>query len=115
MAQRTNSQVLGATLLGGMVGAGLALLFAPRSGKETRAQIRDNVSHMKEDAHLKLNQAKTRVRKGVDDAKSLKSRLVEAAHSTGEHAKAEMDELKKDAKSNSRRESPVLSSWEEEV
>ncbi|MBA4371634.1 MAG: hypothetical protein C0402_02095 [Thermodesulfovibrio sp.] len=33
-------------LIGGIVGAGLALLLAPQSGRKTRAQIRD----MAEDA-----------------------------------------------------------------
>ncbi len=32
---------LGSFLLGGIVGAGLALLFAPRSGEETRALVAD--------------------------------------------------------------------------
>ena len=115
MAHRTNSQVLGATLLGGMVGAGLALLFAPRSGKETRDHIRDNVRQMQEDAHHQLDRAKSKVRKGMDDAKDLKNRLAEAAHNTGQQAKAGINELKEDTKAKSRRESAVLSAWEEEV
>ena len=34
-------EILASFLIGGIVGAGLALLFAPQSGKKTRAQIRD--------------------------------------------------------------------------
>jgi gas vesicle protein len=36
---RRGGSVLGAFLLGGLVGAVLVLLFAPRSGKETRDMI----------------------------------------------------------------------------
>lgn len=39
-------EILVSFLVGGIVGAGLALLFAPQAGKKTRAQIRD----MAEDA-----------------------------------------------------------------
>lgn len=38
---RRGGSVLGAFLLGGVVGAALGLLFAPRSGKETRDMIAD--------------------------------------------------------------------------
>ncbi|MEK7307738.1 MAG: YtxH domain-containing protein, partial [Nitrospirota bacterium] len=32
-------KILGAFLIGGIVGAGLALIFAPQSGKKTRKDI----------------------------------------------------------------------------
>lgn len=38
-----NSSVIVASLAGAAVGAGLALLFAPRKGKETRTVIKDFV------------------------------------------------------------------------
>jgi gas vesicle protein len=41
MADRNNSAAIGAMMLvaGGVIGAGLALLFAPQSGRRTRRQI----------------------------------------------------------------------------
>jgi gas vesicle protein len=41
MADRNNSDIVGAMMLvaGGVIGAGLALLYAPQSGKRTRKQI----------------------------------------------------------------------------
>jgi gas vesicle protein len=115
MTERSNSQVLGATLLGGMVGAGLALLFAPRSGKETRNLIQDNAMKVKDSASDKMHSAKSRMHRGVEDARDLKERLAEAAHTTGKKGMSELDEIKANAASRKRRQSPVLSAWEEEV
>jgi gas vesicle protein len=41
MSDRDNSSltVLGAFVLGGLIGAGIALISAPRSGRETRNQL----------------------------------------------------------------------------
>ncbi|BCA78321.1 YtxH domain-containing protein [Desulfuromonas sp. AOP6] len=41
MSERENTATVGAMMLvaGGVIGAGLALLFAPQSGKKTRRQI----------------------------------------------------------------------------
>lgn len=37
-------------LAGGLIGAGLALIFAPQSGKKTRKQIREFAEDVKEQA-----------------------------------------------------------------
>lgn len=41
MSENTGSKMFFSFLTGAAVGAGLALLFAPQSGKETRQQIKD--------------------------------------------------------------------------
>jgi len=115
MAQRTTSQVVGATLVGGMIGAGMALLFAPKSGKETREQISDQARKMKMQADAKLHRAKSSLSQKMDDAKDLKERLADAAHNTGKKAKSEIAELRTERSRQSHRQSPVLSAWEEEV
>ena len=96
MSERSTSQVVGATLVGGMLGAGVALLFAPRSGKETRDKIHEGVNDMKQQASEKFDRLHSKVRQ------------------TGRKAKGEMQELKSKA-SRTRKQSPVLSAWEEEV
>jgi gas vesicle protein len=41
MSDNTGSKMFFSFLTGAAIGAGLALLFAPQSGKETRRQIKD--------------------------------------------------------------------------
>ena len=41
MNDNTGSKMFFSFLIGATIGAGLALLFAPQSGKETRRQIKD--------------------------------------------------------------------------
>ncbi|OGW29160.1 MAG: hypothetical protein A2X59_02045 [Nitrospirae bacterium GWC2_42_7] len=43
-----NTNILVSFLVGGIVGAGLALLFAPQSGKKTRKQLAEMADEAKE-------------------------------------------------------------------
>lgn len=69
MADKNNSAVVGALMLigGGIIGAGVALLFAPQSGKKTR---RDIVRYAKK--------AKHKAEDVVDDFTDSLSDMVEA-------------------------------------
>ncbi len=97
MAERSDANVLGATLLGGILGAGLAVLFAPRSGKETRERINHGIDQAK------------------DQSKELKDRLSNVVRNTGRKAASEVKEAKNDLTTNDRRSSNMMSAWEEEV
>lgn len=44
----TGPAILAAFLVGGIVGAGLALLFAPKAGKRTRRQIAELADDVKD-------------------------------------------------------------------
>ncbi len=56
-------------LLGGIVGAGLALLLAPQSGKETRAKIKETAEDVKEKAESYIKEAKQKISSTLDKAK----------------------------------------------
>lgn len=76
-------------LLGGIVGAGLALLAAPQSGKETRQKIRDFSDDVKERSTDYLDKAKGRFSSAVDDSKGYyeeKKSLVKSAIDAGKEA-----------------------------
>ena len=76
-------------LLGGIVGAGLALLLAPRSGQETRQKIRELADDVKDKATGYVDQTKQTVTSYVDKGKSLydeKKSMVTSAIEAGKEA-----------------------------
>ena len=50
----------GATLLGALIGAGAAMLLAPRSGPETRRRLRDQADTLRTDARGRLVEGRMR-------------------------------------------------------
>lgn len=58
---RTGLVALFAFLIGGAVGAGVALLMAPQSGKKTRKQIMELVDDVKEQAYEQAHKLKEKV------------------------------------------------------
>lgn len=52
---------LGSFIAGGLIGAGLALLFAPRSGEETRAMVADKAEECWGKGYDLYDQGKTRL------------------------------------------------------
>jgi len=68
-ASNTGATLLGFAL-GAAVGAGLALLLAPDSGKRTRDRLGSTVRRWNKDAGLALGQARDAVTELGDDAKS---------------------------------------------
>ncbi|MFN0156754.1 MAG: YtxH domain-containing protein [Bacteroidota bacterium] len=66
-------------LAGGAIGAVLALLYAPKSGKELRADIKDRADGLLEDADSYMQAAKSKASDIVSDAKQRSERLVDDA------------------------------------
>jgi gas vesicle protein len=56
-----------AFLIGGLVGAGIALLMAPQSGDETRSMIRDKSQEIKDRATSTVEETRNRAGKAIDD------------------------------------------------
>jgi gas vesicle protein len=101
---------IGSFLLGLAVGAGVALLFAPRSGEETRRELQrrarevgdqaqDLVSELTESVGNTLQQAKGKVEHRIDaarDAVDLKRRqvtnAVDAGRAAAQQARAELEQ-----------------------
>jgi len=81
--------ILMAFLLGGVVGAGLALLFAPLSGRETRERIRDLAEEVKEKAEGAIDEIRDKVKETLDVGKKTleeKKSIVTAAYEAGKEA-----------------------------
>ncbi|RJR15876.1 MAG: YtxH domain-containing protein [Nitrospiraceae bacterium] len=80
-----SGHVVLAFVLGGLVGAGIALLTAPRSGRETRERIREfsdesrkKASEYTEHAKEKLSSAVEHGKEFISEKKSLISSAIEA-------------------------------------
>ena len=67
---------LGALLIGGVIGAGVALLFAPQSGEETRDMIAKRAKDLKKQAEDKLSDFEDMA---GDRADEIRSRVKRAA------------------------------------
>lgn len=76
-------------LLGGVVGAGLALLVAPQSGEETRRKIKELADDIKDKTNEYINEAKEKVGSVADEGKGYydeKKSLIKAAIDAGKDA-----------------------------
>jgi gas vesicle protein len=60
-----------ALLLGAAVGAGLALLYAPRSGRETRQQLSSSANRLRERANDAYGTVSSRARQTAERAKGM--------------------------------------------
>ena len=101
---------VGAFIAGIAIGAGLALLFAPRTGEETRRdlqrrarrvgdQAQDFVSEVTESVSQRLNEARSSVETHIDSARSavdLKRRqvtnAVDAGRAAAQQARVELEQ-----------------------
>jgi gas vesicle protein len=116
MAQRNTHSTLWMPLAAGLLGAGLALLFAPRLGKETREKLHESAADLKHKAEDGLSSARDTLDSSMESAKEMKERLAKAIKRTGKKAKDEMDEFADTAETGARNaQSSVLNNWEEEV
>ena len=105
---RRGGSVFGAFLLGGLIGAVLGLLFAPRSGKETRDMIaeraedywgqgvevyntgKDKAVEVYSVGKEKVGESTEQLRAKIDDARG---RLQETVAKSAEGAKGKIDEV----------------------
>jgi gas vesicle protein len=81
-------------VIGGLVGAAVALLMAPQSGEETRATLMEKSIELKDKAVVSAEEARTRAEKAMEDARmraeesveELRVRIDELAQVTKERA-----------------------------
>ena len=66
---RAGSMIL-SFFLGGLVGAGIALLVAPASGEETRKKVKELAEDAKKKAEAYIEEAKSKAASVVEEAKS---------------------------------------------
>ncbi len=92
--QSAGSLIL-AFFLGGLVGAGVALLLAPQPGRETRQKIKELTEEAKEKATEYAEQVKSKVTSTVGKGKEIleeKKSLITTAVEAGKEAYAKEKE-----------------------
>ncbi|MCK6538569.1 MAG: YtxH domain-containing protein [Anaerolineales bacterium] len=93
-------------IVGGLTGAVVALLFAPQSGEETRAlikdksiELRDKAQHTAEEALARAEAAAAEARARADElAKQLRERSKEVIEDVRERGKSAVDAVRSKAK-----------------
>jgi gas vesicle protein len=76
-------------LLGGLVGAGFALLLAPQSGRETRQKIKDLTEDVTEKAKGYVEDVKGKITGGIEKGKGFyeeKKSIITTAIEAGKEA-----------------------------
>jgi gas vesicle protein len=68
-ATRSGPSVVTGLLIGGLIGAGVALLMAPRSGEETRAEIRSKAMEYRDRTKDVVNETVSQARSKADEVK----------------------------------------------
>ncbi|MGD0885960.1 MAG: YtxH domain-containing protein [Thermodesulfovibrionales bacterium] len=84
------TRIASAFLLGGLLGAGIALLYAPKSGRETRKDISKAARRVKRDAVELVEDTIESVNEFVDDVKDRTSDIIERGIELSEGAKKEI-------------------------
>lgn len=88
--------ILGGFLLGGLVGAGTALLFAPQSGEETRAAIQNKTVELRDRTTEGVKEAVSQVtNKTREVASSVRGRSQEFVHQGKEVLEHQLDAASK--------------------
>ncbi|MCW8822579.1 MAG: YtxH domain-containing protein, partial [Ignavibacteriaceae bacterium] len=83
---------------GGAFGAALALLFAPKSGKELRQDIRDRSEEYLEEADKYISEAKDKAVDLINEGKKRSDKLIKDAKDKSDQLMKDAEKVYKDAK-----------------
>jgi gas vesicle protein len=84
-------------VVGGLTGAVVALLFAPQSGEETRALIKDKSIELRDRAQMTAEEALARAEQVAAEARTRAEELTREARMRAEELAAEVRERGKSA------------------
>jgi gas vesicle protein len=115
--QRMHSNAFRIATLAGIAGASLALLFAPRSGRETRDKIKFRANTMRHQAEGKLETAKQTVEDRAHAAMEMKDHATQAMLAGKHSAREKYEELRHKESQDMETSMPsdLTSNTEEEV
>jgi gas vesicle protein len=85
-------------LAGGAIGAIFALLYAPKSGRELRKDIKDRTDEYIEDAEKYIAEAKIKAKVMINDGKQKSEKIIEDAKTKSEAILKDAEKVFKEAK-----------------
>lgn len=85
-------------LAGGVLGAVIALLYAPKPGKELRADIKNKAGEMIDDAEEYINVAKSKAVDIINEGKKRSENLITEAKKRAESLLGDAEKILLDAK-----------------
>ncbi|MEW6001455.1 MAG: YtxH domain-containing protein [Nitrospirota bacterium] len=85
-----STKIIGAALLGAVVGAGIAILYAPKSGRETRKDISKAARRLKKDAVELVEDTIKSMNEFVNDVKEKATDIIDGGIELSEGAKKEI-------------------------
>jgi gas vesicle protein len=85
-------------LTGGAVGAILALLYAPKSGRELREDLRSKADDYLDDAERYMSEAKGRAIDLINEGKKKSEKLIKDARDKSDELLKDAEKMFKDAK-----------------
>ena len=85
-------------VFGGLIGAGLALLYAPKSGKELRKDIKEKTAELKTDAEKLYEEAKEYTSDFMVDSLKKAEKLKKEAEEKFQEAKKKFEKMLSDSK-----------------
>jgi gas vesicle protein len=92
MSENNGTNNILAFMLGGVIGAGIALLYAPRSGKESREEISRLMDKVKGQAVMREKKLELKMFRAVDD---ISNRVIDILSEGREISEARKEELLK--------------------
>ncbi len=93
----------GAFMWGALVGAAAALLFAPKSGEETQADIKEGARRLRQGAEEKFSELRETVEEGYERAREDVTEKVEVAREHARERKLKAEEALKAGKEAAKR------------
>lgn len=85
-------------IAGGAIGAILALLYAPKSGKELRAQLKTQGGEMLDEAEQQLVKARTKAVDIINEGRKKSDQLITEAKRRAESLLGDAEKIMSDAK-----------------
>ena len=86
--EKDRGSELGSFILGALVGAGLALLFAPQSGRETQEQLREQAKRLRDVTEERVKELRQDLGTRVEDARD----AVDRGRQVARDARADLEE-----------------------